>query len=324
MTKAGVKALDALQTILPNYIGGTPINKFVVAGASKRGWATWLVGAAEAVRPNNRILALVPIVLDALHMHDFMHRHYTALGGWSFALKDYVNANITLYLDNPNLNEMFNFMDPYFYLYRLTMPKLIVNAGGDEFQMPDDHRYWAAATVGETHFLLVKNAEHSMITGIFELIPSLTAFVASVQAKGVRPTVQWSIDNATGAISVITSEPPSSIDVTYCDSALGPSTGRRDFRWAALNVTPCIGVFGGCLRPILWSTTKEYINATSPTTFEVLLPEVEGQFRVFTFEIKFKNIYTKDDYLFTVPASVIPNIFPFPDCQGANCGKNLV
>jgi PhoPQ-activated pathogenicity-related protein len=36
---------------------------------------------------------------------------------------------------------------------RLTMPKMIISAGGDEFQMPDDQTHWADKMQGETHYL---------------------------------------------------------------------------------------------------------------------------------------------------------------------------
>ena len=165
-----------------------------------------------------------------------------------------------------------------------------------------------------------------MITGLFDLIPAVTSYVASIQARDTqRPSVDWSISTATGAISVTTSVPPKSYQIIFADSPLGPSQGRRDFRWAALNVEPCITIFGGCLRPVFWSTTKDYINATSPTTFVASMPLVPGRFRAFTLELKFANpLSPSTDFLFTVPASIIPNIYPFPDCAGASCGTNLV
>ena len=49
MTKAGVKAMDAMQLFL-KQLDGTVLNKFVVAGASKRGWTTWTVRARAAAR----------------------------------------------------------------------------------------------------------------------------------------------------------------------------------------------------------------------------------------------------------------------------------
>jgi PhoPQ-activated pathogenicity-related protein len=33
-------------------------------------------------------------------------------------------------------------IDPFSYKDRLTMPKLVCNAGGDEFFLPDDWRYF--------------------------------------------------------------------------------------------------------------------------------------------------------------------------------------
>jgi PhoPQ-activated pathogenicity-related protein len=43
-----------------------PIQKFVLAGESKRGWATWLAGALD---DRDRVAAIVPIVFNGLNMH---------------------------------------------------------------------------------------------------------------------------------------------------------------------------------------------------------------------------------------------------------------
>ena len=45
------------------------LDYFSVAGASKRGWTTWLVGAVDT----KRVVAIVPIVLDAIHFQAFSH-----------------------------------------------------------------------------------------------------------------------------------------------------------------------------------------------------------------------------------------------------------
>ena len=49
-----------------------------------------------------------------------------ALGGWSFAMKDYYNEGITETLDDPINVEAQKTMDPFSYRERLTMPKLLI------------------------------------------------------------------------------------------------------------------------------------------------------------------------------------------------------
>ena len=48
----------------------------IVTGASKRGWATWLVGAVDP-----RVMAIVPVVMDELNFLDNIKHHYRSLGG---------------------------------------------------------------------------------------------------------------------------------------------------------------------------------------------------------------------------------------------------
>jgi PhoPQ-activated pathogenicity-related protein len=54
------------------------------------------------------------------------------------------------------------------------MAHQVVNAVGDEFQQPDDtHYWWNAFNNTKKHFLMVYNAEHSMATGIPEVVPAI-------------------------------------------------------------------------------------------------------------------------------------------------------
>lgn len=312
MTKSGVKALDMMQEVVPLYNGGTPITGFGVAGASKRGWTTWLVGAVD-----KRVIAIIPIVLDALKFIEFAHRQFRMYNGWTFALQDYYAMNFTQDLDLPATTQLARIVDPYFYLHRLTMPKLAINAGGDEFQMPDDQRHWGHAAPGEMNFLLVKNAEHSMATGVFEVIQSAGAFLQAVNHNYPRPQSNWSIDAASGNITVWTNVVPKVVTLSYADSAGDVSKGKRDFRWAALNVSFCpVRIFGGCVRPVLWTTTKD-VERLSPTSFRAAFPfPTDGTWRAFMIEMQWPNPVGQDDFYFTSPASVVPPTYPFPGCGG--------
>jgi len=327
MTKAAVRALDTLAAVAPKVLpaGYQPITSFVVAGASKRGWTTWLTGAVD-----KRVKGMIPIVLDALHVHSFIHREIRYLSALSFAMQDYIHANITSFMDTPVFTQLCSIIDPYYYLQRYTMPKLAINAVGDEFQMPDDQRHWAHDAPAPMHLLMVKNAEHAMVTGIFEAVHSAIAFVATIvqppEMKAKAPTYNWWIENGTGAIHVVASEPMGTVDIAWADSPLDVSTGKRDFRWAALNVSFCpIKVFGGCIRPIIWQTTKQYLTQINNTYWVARMPlPDEGRWRAFIMEIKFANKWSNETYWFTSPTSVIPNTAPFPDCTGLECPTTMV
>jgi PhoPQ-activated pathogenicity-related protein len=321
MTKAGVRALDALQLIAPKYTGTTPTDLFV-SGASKRGWTTWLVGAVEAAA-KNRVKGIIPIVLDAINFVAFAHRQWQFYGAWSFALQDYYKANITQYFDSPQVAQLQTIIDPYFYRKRLTMPKLAINAGGDEFQMPDDHRYWAHDMVGEMNLALVKNAEHAMITGILEALQSAGSFVQSLVKGASRPAYTWDIDS-NGVITVTTNRVPKVVTLAVSASAEGVSHGRRDFRWAALNVSFCpVKIFGACVRPLLWNTTTSGVVKVDNFTYRGIAPVPTEGWVVFMLEMQWDNPSGPDDFYFTSPASVLPNTFPFPDCHGTNCRGTL-
>jgi len=94
MTKASIKAMDTIETFIANYTNPTGhvamIDKWIITGASKRGWVSWLVAA---VAPD-RCLTLIPVVFDLLNILESFHHMWRAYGGWTFVMKDYVHAGL--------------------------------------------------------------------------------------------------------------------------------------------------------------------------------------------------------------------------------------
>jgi PhoPQ-activated pathogenicity-related protein len=242
MVKASLRAMDAMSEFVKQRRPelGVSLDYFTVAGASKRGWTTWLVGAVDP----KRVQLIVPIVLDAINFVVVEHHQYRSYGGWTYALQDYIDMNITLRFDDPNMILLQQYEDPFFYRDRLTMPKLVVNAVMDEFQQPDDTHYWWNDMPEPKHFLIAPNAEHSMATGILEVVPAISAWVLNHLLSEPIPKFTWDIDQTTGAITATLNE----IGVVHeanvwwaysCgQNAWDNNVLRRDYRVAHLD-NPC-------------------------------------------------------------------------------------
>lgn len=319
MVKSAVRAMDAAQEIAPTYFG-INIDTFIISGASKRGWTTWLTGAVEA-HGKKRVKAMVPVVLDLLGMEDFLHRQFKSYNGYSFALQPYWINGLTAALGLPQLKVLTQLIDPINYASRLTVPKLTVNAVGDEFQLLDDQRHWGHSMPGEMNFLLVKNADHLLITNFGEVLDSVSAFTQSVTKDASRPSYTWSI-GADGQITVTTSVAPKKVDLVFTTI----KTKSRDFRDAVLKTDPCLEkVLGGCLRFILWTTTNTMIVSNSSTTFTTNVPAPPQGWTGFFLEVTFDAPAPGlSDLLFTSPASVLPLGYPYPDCSGAGSCQGVL
>ena len=133
MTKAVVRAMDLTQAFCPSREGGGhPVDAFVVAGASKRGWTTWTTTIVD-----KRVIACVPIVIDLLNIVPSFEHHKAVLGFWAPAVGDYVNMGIMDWMGTKEYDALMKIVEPYSYRDRLTMPKLLMSSCGDQFFCPN-------------------------------------------------------------------------------------------------------------------------------------------------------------------------------------------
>lgn len=218
MVKSAVRAMDTITAFCASDAGGKlKVDRFVVAGGSKRGWTTWLTGAVDP-----RVVAIVPAVIDVLNVRKSMQHHHDAYGFWAPAVWNYVQHKIVHRKDTPEHEALMKIEDPFSYRARLTMPKFIVNAAGDEFFLPDSSQFYFDELQGEKHLRYVANAKHSLSGS--DAPQSILAFYLAILKNHPRPNFSWKFADD-GSIQVHTEDRPQLVQMW---AATNPKA--RDFR----------------------------------------------------------------------------------------------
>ena len=333
MAKAGFQCMRAVQEWTAQE-KLADIKGWIVAGASKRGWTTWMVGAADCPTCVNivGIAPLVPIVPDLVNE---IHRQWMSYGGFTWAFTDYLAVNFTQLLDGPQFASALQIIDPMYYYERLArLPKVIVLSSDDEFMQFDWSDIWYDDLLGEKHLLIPPNSEHSLATGIPEIIECMTAFFSSVahgQTAAERPSFDYAYDNTTGALSV--SFPPGvEHGKVVLRHAQSMSTTRRDFRWVRLannetgkcslpgvKIPPLSEGGGNCVQPIIW--LGKTLQPDAKGVYSATPPEPKpGHWTGYYIEVFFPSgTAVKSEFQFTTPGYAWPNTLPFKDCTGSEC-----
>lgn len=217
MVKAALRAMDTMTAIAASKQGGEQtVDKFVIAGGSKRGWTTWLTGL------DPRVVAIMPLVIDVVNVKPSMEHHFAAYGFWAPAIGNYVQHHIMQRLDHPRMESLYKLVDPYYYRHRLTMPKFIVNGSGDQFFCPDSSRFYFDELEGEKYLRYVPNADHGLDGS--DAVESLVAFMSLIMADKPRPKFSWT-QEADGSFIVTTVDAPKEVRLWQ---ATNPEA--RDFR----------------------------------------------------------------------------------------------
>jgi PhoPQ-activated pathogenicity-related protein len=194
MVKSAVRAMDTIQAHVPAATGGAvQVERFVVGGASKRGWTTWLTAAVDA-----RVAGIVPVVIDVLNMDEQMAHHRAVyegvtshiVGGYSDAIHDYVDLNVIQRMDTPEGQALLAIVDPYEYRDRLSLPKCLINATGDQFFVPDSAQFYVARLEGPKCLRYVPNTNHS-VSGTPAALAALGVFYEAMLDGAPLPRFSW-------------------------------------------------------------------------------------------------------------------------------------
>ncbi len=222
MVKSAVRAMDTITAVMATEAGGKrTVDRFVVAGGSKRGWTAWLTGAVDS-----RVVGIVPIVIDVLNVDVSMRHQFAAYGFWAPAVSNYVEHGIMRRLGHRRLAELYRLVDPHHYRHRLTLPKLVLNAAGDQFFLPDSSRFYWRDLRGENYLRYVPNADHGL--GGSDAAETIAAFHTLIAQGRKPPQFSW-LRGTDGSLQVLAADLPQEVRLWQ---ATNPEA--RDFRMETL------------------------------------------------------------------------------------------
>src|ERR1043165_7403194 len=188
MTKAAVRAMDTVTSFCASDDAGKlKVDGFVVAGGSKRGWTTWATAAAD--KPGG---AIVPFVIDLPNSEPSMLHHFAAYGFWAPSIGDYTAFHIMDWHGTPEYKALMKIEEPYEYRQRLTMPKFIINASGDQFFLPDSSQFYFNDLPGAKYLRYVPNADHSLKGS--DAYQTLQACYSAVLNHEPLPQYSWTLE----------------------------------------------------------------------------------------------------------------------------------
>lgn len=172
MAKSAVRAMDALQETTKER--EHPFKRFVVIGASKRGWTAWLVGALQ----DPRVIGIAPMVFDFLRMREQLKHQFELWGKYSEMIADYTNKGLDKVLDTPEGAKLVDMVDPWAYRSRITVPKLLVTGANDRYWSTDSMSlYWEGLT-GPKYCSIVPNAGH-LLGDMKQALAAIAGFARS-------------------------------------------------------------------------------------------------------------------------------------------------
>jgi PhoPQ-activated pathogenicity-related protein len=263
MTKSVVRAMDTITSFCASPAGGgLAVDKFVLGGASKRGWTAWTTAAVDS-----RVAGIIPVVIDLLNLEPSFEHHYRSYGFWAPAIAEFERAGIMRWAGTPQFAALIHIEDPYAYRDRLTMPKFIVNAAGDQYFVPDSSQFYFAGLKGENYLRYLPNTDHSLKGEYVDAAESAVSFYQSILSNSPRPSFSWNFADD-GSIRVNTESQPSAVRLWQAQNP-----NARDFRLATIGTAYTSskltdqgdGLYVGKVQEPKQGWTAYFVEMTFPT-----------------------------------------------------------
>lgn len=219
MVKSAVRGMDAIEQVT-SRTSMQRVERFVLSGASKRGWTTWLAAAVD-----RRVVGIAPMVFDMLNMKAQTAWAQKVYGRQSERIHDYSDADLISRIDDPQIARLREWVDPYAYRERYTIPKLVLLGTNDPYWTVDSLRHYWPGISGPKWIHQTPNAGHDLGGGK-DAINSLATFFQAVAERKALPKLEWSVDrqNVESVLQVTADQPMKTARLWLASST------DRDFR----------------------------------------------------------------------------------------------
>jgi PhoPQ-activated pathogenicity-related protein len=229
MVKTAVKAMDAVQEFSKEKLQHD-IERFVLSGASKRGWTTWLTGANDP-----RVEAIGPMVIDVLNMPVSLDYQIKVWEEYSIQIEDYVKLGIPQQVHTEQGNDISTMVDPFSYRDKLDMPKMIFIGTNDEYWPVDAIKNYFDEIPGENYIHYVANAGHDLGGGQ-QALTALSAFFGITLRHEKYPVCNWEFAENESRITLSVETSPDKLQGARLWSTDSEDRDFRDEVWSSMEV----------------------------------------------------------------------------------------
>jgi PhoPQ-activated pathogenicity-related protein len=265
MVKSAINGMDVIQEFTQEQVE-KEITGFVVAGASKRGWTTWLTGASD-----KRVIAIAPMVIDMLNMPVNIEYQKEVWGDYSNEIQDYVDLGIAQAVGTPAGMELVEMIDPYSYRSSLTMPKMIFMGTNDPYWPVDAVKNYIDDIPGNNRLCYTPNAGHDL-GNMTKALSSLNAFFAINNTNSTYPECDYQIEENEGMITLtVNTTSELLVDAMF---------------WSAISVSD------QDFRNEIWSS--ETVNTSNKPQLQVVIEYPADGYKAFFVDLKYKAPFGAD------------------------------
>lgn len=240
MVKSVVRGMDALQEFSGQKLG-RKAEKFILTGASKRGWTAYLTAAADA-----RVSALAPLVFDTLNLARQLSHQVETFGNYSEMIRDYTERGLVPMPDTESARKLWSEVDPWFRREKLTMPKMILAGNNDPYWNTDalnlywdglPGEKWIAYSPNAGHGLSERPAEGGGRGNPFRAVNNFCAFARHQLLGEPMPKLDWKHGNGPdGKMTLAISADPPPKTVSVWRATTEKSRDFRKSRWTSETV----------------------------------------------------------------------------------------